>query len=49
MEVAGGGSGIAYVSFFSSADPRGYAQYLRTFSVTRGWVVRTGAGFDRVR
>jgi len=38
MEVAGGGSGIAYVSFFSSADPRGYADYLRTFSITRGWL-----------
>ncbi|HLB09443.1 MAG TPA: sialidase family protein [Gemmatimonadaceae bacterium] len=38
MEVAGGGSGVAYVSFFSSADPRGYADYLRTFSITRGWL-----------
>jgi hypothetical protein len=38
MEVAGGGSGIAYVSFFSSADPRGYAEYLRTFSITRGFL-----------
>jgi hypothetical protein len=38
MEVAGGGSGIAYVSFFSSADPQGYAEYLRTFSTTRGWL-----------
>jgi len=38
MEVAGGGSGIAYVSFFSSADPRGYAEYLRTFSTTHGWL-----------
>jgi hypothetical protein len=38
MEVAGGGSGIAYVSFFSSADPRGYAQYLRTFSIKSGWL-----------
>jgi hypothetical protein len=38
MEVSGGGSGIAYVSFFSSADPRGYAEYLRTFSTTRGWL-----------
>jgi hypothetical protein len=27
-----------HVSFFSSADPRGYADYLRTFSVTRGWL-----------
>jgi hypothetical protein len=38
MEVAGGGSGIAYVSLFSSADPRGYAQYLRTFSIKSGWL-----------
>ena len=38
MEVAGGGDGVAYVSFFSSADPRGYAEYLRTFSITRGWL-----------
>jgi hypothetical protein len=38
MQVAGGPAGIAYVSFFSGADPRGYADYLRTFSVTRGWL-----------
>ncbi len=38
MEVAGGGDGLAYVSFFSSADPQGYAEYLRTFSITRGWL-----------
>jgi hypothetical protein len=38
MEVTGGGSGTAYVSFFSSADPRGYAEYLRAFSITRGWL-----------
>jgi hypothetical protein len=38
MQVSGGGSGMAYVSFFSSADPRGYAEYLRTFSTTRGWL-----------
>jgi hypothetical protein len=38
MEVAGGGPGIAYVSFFSSSDPRGYAQYLRTFSIKGGWL-----------
>jgi hypothetical protein len=38
MQVAGGGSGIAYISFFSSADPRGYAEYLRTFSISRGWL-----------
>jgi hypothetical protein len=38
MQVAGGGKGIAYVSFFSSADPHGYADYLRTFSISRGWL-----------
>jgi len=38
MEVSGGGAGVAYVSFFSDADPRGYADYLRTFSITRGWL-----------
>jgi hypothetical protein len=38
MEVAGGGSGIAYVSWLSDSDPRGYAEYLRTFSITRGWL-----------
>jgi hypothetical protein len=37
MEVAGGGPGIAYVSFFSAADPNGYADYLRTFSITNGF------------
>jgi hypothetical protein len=38
MQVAGGGSGIAYVSWLSDSDPRGYAEYLRTFSVTGGWL-----------
>jgi hypothetical protein len=38
MQVAGGGSGIAYVSLFSGADPRGYADYLRAFSISRGWL-----------
>jgi hypothetical protein len=38
MQVAGGGSGIAYVSWLSTSDPRGYAEYLRTFSTTRGWL-----------
>lgn len=38
MQVTGGGSGIAYVSFFSSADPQGYADYLRTFSIQHGWL-----------
>jgi hypothetical protein len=38
MEVAGGGSGTAYVSWLSSSNPAGYALYLRAFSVTRGWL-----------
>ena len=42
MEVAGGGAGTAYVSFLSSSDPRGYAEYLRTFSIKRGWTERDG-------
>ena len=38
MEVAGGSSGTAYVSFFSGADPRGYAELMRTFSIAHGWL-----------
>jgi hypothetical protein len=48
IEVAGGGAGIAYVSWLSSSSPRGYGEYLRTFSVGRGWLsppVRVSAAF----
>jgi hypothetical protein len=38
MEVAGGPAGVAYVSYLSSSDPRGYAEYLRPFSTTQGWL-----------
>jgi hypothetical protein len=38
MEVTGGGSGTAYVSWLSDSNPAGYALYLRTFSIGRGWV-----------
>jgi hypothetical protein len=38
MEVSGGGSGIAYVSWLSDSNPAGYALFLRTFSVTQGWL-----------
>jgi hypothetical protein len=38
MEVAGAGSGIAYVSWLSNSNPAGYAEYLRTFSTTSGWL-----------
>jgi hypothetical protein len=37
MEVAGGGRGIAYVGWLSDSNPQGYAQYLRTFSISGGW------------
>jgi hypothetical protein len=38
VEVAGGRRGIAYVGWLASNSPRGYAQYLRTFSIARGWL-----------
>lgn len=38
MEVAGGAAGIAYVGWLSNSDSRGYALYLRAFSITRGWL-----------
>jgi hypothetical protein len=38
MEVTGGGRGIAYVGWLSNSNPAGYALFLRTFSVTRGWL-----------
>jgi hypothetical protein len=47
-EVAGGGRGIAYVAWLSDSDPRGYAEYLRAFSITRGWLsapVRVSTAF----
>jgi hypothetical protein len=38
MEVTGGGSGIAYVTWLADSNPAGYALYLRTFSLIRGWL-----------
>ena len=38
MEVTGGSAGIAFVSWLSDANPAGYAEYLRAFSVTKGWL-----------
>ena len=37
MEVTGGGDGVAYVSWLSNNDTRGYAEYLRAFSVNQGF------------
>ena len=36
IQVAGGGSRIAYVAWLSNSKPQGYALYLRAFSVARG-------------
>lgn len=38
LAVAGGANGIAYVAWLSDSDSRGYALYLRTFSITKGWL-----------
>jgi hypothetical protein len=38
VEVTGGAAGIAYVGWLSDANPLGYAQYLRAFSITQGWL-----------
>lgn len=38
MESTGGPSGIDYVGWLSDSDPRGYATYLRAFSISRGWL-----------
>ena len=48
LEVAGGANGIAYVAWLSDSDSRGYALYLRTFSITKAWLtppVRISKGF----
>jgi hypothetical protein len=38
VEVAGGGRGIAYVGWLADSSPQGYAQYLRPFSIAKGWL-----------
>ncbi len=38
MEVTGAGPGVAYVGWLSDSNPQGYAQYLRAFSITWGWL-----------
>jgi hypothetical protein len=40
IEPAGGAPGIAYVGWLSDSNPQGYAQYLRTFSIERGWLTQ---------
>jgi hypothetical protein len=38
VEVVGGRPGIAYVGWLADNSSRGYAQYLRVFSISRGWI-----------
>lgn len=38
VQAVGGPGGVAYVGWLTDQRPRGYAEYLRTFSITRGWL-----------
>jgi hypothetical protein len=38
VQVAGSAPGVAYVGWLADNSPRGYALYLRTFSIGHGWV-----------
>lgn len=38
VEVAGGRSGVAYISWQTSAPAQGYATYLRAYSTSKGWL-----------
>jgi hypothetical protein len=38
VEVVGGSSGIAYVGWLADNSPKGYALYLRPFSISKGWL-----------
>jgi hypothetical protein len=37
MEVAGGGSGVAYVSWLTDVSGA-YQQFVRHYSITKGWL-----------
>lgn len=41
VEVVGVGSGVAAVAWQSDSAPRGYATYLRPFSIAKGWLAAT--------
>ncbi|HET9781157.1 MAG TPA: sialidase family protein [Candidatus Dormibacteraeota bacterium] len=43
VEVAGGGSGTAYVTWLSYSNGTGYAEYLRTYAIGNGWIPISGA------
>ncbi|MBO0806039.1 MAG: exo-alpha-sialidase [Nocardiopsaceae bacterium] len=38
VQVLGGAGDTAYVGWLSDSSPHGYAQYLRAFSLRRGWL-----------
>ncbi len=38
LAVAGGSNGIVYVGWLSPSDSRGYALYVRVYSIKRGWL-----------
>jgi hypothetical protein len=38
VEAAGGPAGVAYIAWQTSGPARGYATYLRPFSIQRGWL-----------
>jgi hypothetical protein len=38
VQSAGGSPGVVYVGWLADNSPGGYALYLRTFSITRGWL-----------
>jgi hypothetical protein len=38
VEVSGGPPGVAYVGWLADNSPSGYAEYLRPFSIVRGWL-----------
>jgi hypothetical protein len=37
VQVVGGRGGVAYVGWLADSSSRGYAQYVRAFSISRGW------------
>jgi hypothetical protein len=40
VQVVGGSRGIAYVGWLADNSPKGYALYLRPFSIRKGWLSR---------
>jgi hypothetical protein len=50
VQVTGGRPGVAYVGWLADSSRHGYAQYLRVFSIARGWLsppVRVSSAFGK--